>query len=79
MKTIKRIFAMFMLTLMNIPFLFAQEGTYIESLNVPDSSYLNQEPLVTEQSSGSNTTVIIIVALVVVAVAAFFILRKKKK
>jgi LPXTG-motif cell wall-anchored protein len=79
MKALKKITALFMLTLMSVPFLFAQDGTYIENLNVPDSTYLNQDVLAAGETSGSGTIVIIIVAVVVIAAAAFFILRKKKK
>lgn len=83
MKTIKKTFAMLMLTVLSLPYLLmAQDsGTYIDNLDVQDSSYMDQDLLAgAEQSSGSNTTVIIIiVVVVVVAVGAFFILRKKKK
>ena len=84
MKTLKSLYAFLMLGLLSLPnFLMAQDssGTYIDNLNVQDSSYMSQDLLAdTEQaSSGSNTTVIIIVVVVVVAVVAFLILRKKKK
>jgi LPXTG-motif cell wall-anchored protein len=84
MKTLKSLYAFLMLGLLSLPnFLMAQDssGTYIDNLNVQDSSYMSQDLLAdTEQaSSGSNTTVIIIVAVVVVVVVAFLILRKKKK
>lgn len=79
MKTLKKLFAIVALFSLKMPNLLAQdEGTYIENLDVQDSSYM--EPVLDAgQSSGSNTTVIIIVAVVVIAVVAFFILRKKKK
>jgi LPXTG-motif cell wall-anchored protein len=60
----------------------AQEdsGTYIDNLNVQDSSYMEQDLLAgTESASSGNTTIIIIVVVVVIAVAAFVILKKKKK
>jgi LPXTG-motif cell wall-anchored protein len=84
MKTLKSLYAFLMLGLLSLPnFLMAQDssGTYIDNLNVQDSSYMSQDLLAdTEQaSSGSNTTVIIIVAVVVIVVVAFLILRKKKK
>lgn len=82
MNKMKRLFATFVLGVLSLPYiLMAQdEGTYIDNLNVQDSSYMDQDLLAdAEQSSGSNTTVIIIVVVVVIAVAAFFLLRKKKK
>ena len=82
MKKVKSLLALLMLNIMSLPYvLMAQDGgTYIDNLEVQDSSYMEQDLLAdVEQSSGSNTTVIIIVAVVVVAVLAFFLLRKKKK
>ncbi|MBN1986292.1 MAG: LPXTG cell wall anchor domain-containing protein [Prolixibacteraceae bacterium] len=81
MKILKKISAFVILILLRMPNLLAQdEGTYIDNLNIQDSSYLQQDALAgAESASGSNTTVIIIVAVVVIAVVAFLILRKKKK
>jgi len=79
MKKLKTVFASIILSL---PFMaMAQEGgTYIDSLNVQDSSYMQQDLLAgTETTSSGNTTVIIIVAVVIIAVVAFVILKKKKK
>jgi LPXTG-motif cell wall-anchored protein len=81
MKILEKISAFVILVLLRMPNLLAQdEGTYIDNLNIQDSSYMQQDALAgAEQTSGSNTTVIIIVAIVVIAVVAFFLLRKKKK
>lgn len=82
MKTLERLYAFLVVGLLSLPkLLMAQdEGTYIDNLNVQDSSYMEQDLLAgTEQASGSNTTVIVIIAVVVVAVVVFLILRKKKK
>ena len=82
MKTMKKAFAMLLLAVLSLPYLLmAQDsGTYIDNLNVQDSSYMEQDLLAgAEQSSGSNTIVIIVVVVVVVAAGAFLILRKKKK
>ncbi|MCK5730065.1 MAG: LPXTG cell wall anchor domain-containing protein [Draconibacterium sp.] len=81
MKTVKRFFALLMLNILSLPYiLLAQdEGTYIDNLNVQDSSYMEQDLLAGAEQSGSNTTIIIIVAVVVVAVGAFLVIKKKKK
>ena len=82
MKAVKKVIALFVLNLMSLPYLIMaqDEGTYIDDMNVQDSSYMEQDLLAdVEQSSGSNTTVIIIVAVVVIAAVVFFVLRKKKK
>ena len=78
----KKAYAMLLLAVLSLPYLLmAQDsGTYIDNLNVQDSSYMEQDLLAgAEQSSGSNTIVIIVVVVVVVAAGAFLILRKKKK
>ncbi len=81
MKTVKRFFALLMLSIMSLPFaLMAQdEGTYIDNLGVQDSSYMEQDLLAGAEQSGSNLTVYIIVAVVVIAAGIFFFLKKKKK
>ncbi|MEA3445555.1 MAG: LPXTG cell wall anchor domain-containing protein [Bacteroidota bacterium] len=78
----KRLFALLMLNILSLPYLITaqDEGTYIDNLNVQDSSYMEQDLLAdAEQTSGSNTVVIIVIVVVVVAAVAFLILRKKKK
>lgn len=55
-------------------------GTYIDSLNVQDSSYM--QPLTTsteETSSSGNSGIIAIVAVVLVVVIAFVVIKRKKK
>jgi LPXTG-motif cell wall-anchored protein len=80
MKKLIGILASFILSL---PFfVIAQEdsGTYIDNLNVQDSSYMEQDLLAgTETASSGNTTIYIIVAVVVVAIVVFILLKKKKK
>ncbi|HSO86878.1 MAG TPA: LPXTG cell wall anchor domain-containing protein [Draconibacterium sp.] len=78
----KKLMATVASIILSLPFMaVAQEGgTYIDSLNVQDSSYMEQDLLAgTETASSGNTTIIIIVAVVIIAVAAFVILKKKKK
>lgn len=82
MGKMKKLFALLALNILSLPYvLMAQdEGTYIDNLNVQDSSYMDQDLLAdAEQSSGSNTVLIIVIAVIVVAVVAFLILRKRKK
>ena len=82
MKKVKALLALLMLNIMSLPYvLMAQdEGTYIDNMNVQDSSYMEQDLLAdVETSSGSNTTIIIVAAVVVVAIVVFVLLRKKKK
>jgi len=80
MKKLKALIASIIL---NFPFmLVAQDSaTYIDNLNVQDSSYMEQDLLAGAEtaSSGSSTTIIIIVVVVVIAIAAFVIMKKKKK
>ena len=79
----KRLFALFVLNILSLPYILKaqDEGTYIDDMNVQDSSYMEQDLLAgAEEASGSGTTIIIIIVVaVVVAAVAFFILRKKKK
>lgn len=82
MKKMKRLFALLVLNILSLPYLLMaqDEGTYIDNMNVQDSSYMEQDLLAdAEQASGSNTTVIIIIAVVVVVVVVAFVLLKKKK
>jgi LPXTG-motif cell wall-anchored protein len=82
MKKMKKLMAIVASLILSLPFFaVAQEGgTYIDSLNVQDSSYMQQDLLAgAEPASSGNTTIIIIVAVVIVAVAAFVVLKKKKK
>ena len=84
MKKMKKLLTTMFTMILSLPFmLFAQEegGTYIEDLNVQDSSYMEQDLLSGAEtaSSGNNTVIIIIVVVVVVAVAAFIMMKKKKK
>ena len=65
MKQIKRLLALLMLNVLSFPyFLKAQDdGTYIDNMNVQDSSYMEQDLLADVEQSSSNTTVIIIIIL----------------
>jgi len=81
MKTVKGLFAIMVLGILSLPYLLmAQDGgTYIENLEVQDSSYMEQDLLAGAEQSGSNAIIIIVVVVVVVAVGAFLVLKKKKK
>jgi LPXTG-motif cell wall-anchored protein len=82
MKKMKNLVAIVASLILSLPFFaVAQEGgTYIDSLNVQDSSYMQQDLLAgSEPASSGNTTIIIIVVVVIIAVAAFVIIKKKKK
>jgi LPXTG-motif cell wall-anchored protein len=82
MKAMKKLFALLVLNILSLPYvLMAQnEGTYIDNLNVQDSSYLDEDLLAgAGQSSNSTTIIIIVVAVVVIAVGVFLYLKKKKK
>ena len=81
MKTLKSLLAIITLNIFSLPIrLMAQDGgTYIDNLNVQDSSYMEQGLMAEAEKSGPNTLVIIIIVVVVVAAAAFFFLRKKRK
>ncbi len=85
MKNMKKLMAIFASFILSLPFMAAAQdtATYIDNLNVQDSSYMEQDLLAgaeTASSSGSNNTIsIIIVLAVVIAVAVFVIMKKKKK
>ena len=60
----------------------AQEagGTYIDSMNVQDSSYMQQDLLKgAEETSSGNTSLYVMVAVVVILIVVFVVLRKKRK
>lgn len=85
MKNMKKLMAIFASFILSLPFMVAAQdtATYIDNLNVQDSSYMEQDLLAgaeTASSSGSNsTTIIIIVVVVIIAVVAFVMMKKKKK
>ncbi len=84
MKKMKKLMAIFASFILSLPFMVAAQdtATYIDNLNVQDSSYMEQDLLAgaeTASSGSSNTTIIIIVVVIIIAVAAFVMLRKKKK
>ena len=81
MKAMKKLFALLVLNILSLPYvLMAQDGgTYIDNLNVQDSSYLDEDLLAGAEQSSNSTTIIIVVAVVIVAVGVFLYLRKKKK
>mgnify|MGYP001765610816 CR=1 FL=1 len=81
MKRVKNLMAIIASLVLSIPFVASAQdgGTYIDSLNVQDSSYMQPLTTTTEQSSSNSTTIIIIAAIAVVAVVAFLIIKKKKK
>lgn len=80
----KKLMAFFASIILSIPFVASAQkdtATYIDNLNVQDSSYMQQNLQTGAEtaSSGNSTVVIIIVVVVIIAIAAFIILRKKKK
>jgi len=80
----KKLMAIFASLILSLPFMAAAQdtATYIDNLNVQDSSYMEQDLLAgaeTASSGSSSTTIIIIVAVIIIAVAAFIIMKKKKK
>lgn len=83
MKLFKKLVATFVAGILSLPYmLMAQDtGTYINSLSVQDSSYMELDLLPdSAQSSGSgNTIIIVVVVVVVIAAVAFFFMKKKKK
>jgi hypothetical protein len=85
MKNMKKQMAIFASFILSLPFMaVAQDtATYIDNLNVQDSSYMEQDLLAgaeTASSSGSNTTtIVIILVVVVIAIIAFMMMKKKKK
>ena len=83
MKKMKKLMALIASIVLSFPFMLAAQdsATYIDNLNVQDSSYMEQDLLAGAEtaSSSNNTTIIIIVVVVVIAVAAFVYLKKKKK
>ena len=83
MKKMKKLMALIASIVLSFPFMLAAQdsATYIDNLNVQDSSYMEQDLLAGAEtaSSGNNTTIIIIVAVVIIAVAVFLFLKKKKK
>lgn len=84
MKKLKKLTTTFVAMILSIPFMLSAQddgGTYIDDMNVQDSSYMEQDLLAGAESasSGNTTTIIIIVVVVVIAIAAFVIMKKKKK
>lgn len=79
----KKLKELIFLMISGLPFVaMSQEdsGTYIDNLNVQDSSYMEQDLLAgAESASSGNTTIIVIVAVVIIAVAVFVFLKKKNK
>lgn len=83
MKKMKKLMALIASIVLSFPFMLAAQdsATYIDNLNVQDSSYMEQDLLAGAEtaSSGNTTTIIIIVVVVIIAVAAFLFLKKRKK
>ena len=84
MKSLKRIIATLFFGILNrFFFLNAQDETmHVESLEVADSSHMEQDFMADAfvQNSGSgNYAIIIVAALLIIAVTVYFILKKKKK
>jgi hypothetical protein len=79
MKKMKKFMAIMAAIVLSVVVNAQDAGTYIDSLNVQDSSYMQPLETATEETSSGNTAIIAIVAIVVVAVVAFVVIKKKKK
>ena len=82
MKSLKKLTALVASFMLSLPYLLMaqDDGTYIEDLNLQDSSYMDPSLATTSESTSSgNTTIIIIVAVVVIVAIIFFLMKKKKK
>jgi len=79
MKRMKNLMVIVAAIILSVVAKAQDAGTYIDSLNVQDSSYMQPLETAAEETSSGNTTIIVIVAIVVVAVIAFVVLKKKKK
>ena len=82
MKRMKRLAAIVASFMLGLPyFLMAQDdGTYIEDLNLQDSSYMDPSLApATESSSSAPWGLIIVIVVIVVAAVVFFLMKKKKK
>lgn len=84
MKKMKRLMAILASFILSLPFMVAAQdtATYIDNLNVQDSSYMEQDLLAgteTASSGSGSTTIIIIAAVVIIAVVVYFMMKKKKK
>lgn len=80
MKKLIGMLATFILSLRFFAVAQEDSGTYIDNLNVQDSSYMEQDLLAgAETASSGTTTIIIIVVVIIIAVAAFVVLKKKMK
>jgi len=79
MKKMKNFMAMMAAIVLSAVAKAQDAGTYIDSLNVQDSSYMQPLETATEETSSGNTAIIVVVAIVLVIVFAFFVIKKKKK
>ncbi|PIF05846.1 MAG: hypothetical protein CSA36_04750 [Draconibacterium sp.] len=82
MKNLKVVIASFLLTFPYILVAQDEGGSYIDSLNVQDSSYLNQSEVAAgaeKATASSQSTIIIAIIIVVVLAAALIILLRKRK
>ena len=79
MKKMKNFMAMMAAIVLAVVVKAQDAGTYIDSLNVQDSSYMQPLETATEETSSGNTAIIVVVAIVLVIVVAFFVIKKKKK
>lgn len=82
MKKMKRLAAIAATFMLGLPYLLMaqDDGTYIEDLNLQDSSYMDPDMGAgSGGASSGNTTIILIIAVVVVVAVIFFLMKKKKK
>ncbi|MGE0018600.1 MAG: LPXTG cell wall anchor domain-containing protein [Draconibacterium sp.] len=79
MKKMRNFMAMMAAIVLSVVAKAQDAGTYIDSLNVQDSSYMQPLETATEETSSGNTAIIVVLAIVLVVVIAFVVLKKKKK
>ena len=82
MKSLKKLTAIVASFMLSLPYLLMaqDDGTYIEDLNLQDSSYMDPSLAANSESTSSgNSTVYLIIAIVIIAAVIFFLIKKKKK
>jgi len=79
MKKMRNLMAIVAAIILSVVAKAQDAGTYIDSLNVQDSSYMQPLETAAEETSSGNTAIIGIVVVVLIAVVAFVVIKKKKK
>lgn len=79
MKKMKSLMAVMAAIILTVVAKAQDAGTYIDSLNVQDSSYMQPLETAAEETSSGNTAIIGTVVVVLIAVVVFVVIKKKKK